>query len=338
MDYLSSLKEGAVLGRKALILGVTGQDGSYLSEFLLGKDYDVLGMTRRTSSPECHRHRLNHIEGKIEFIYGDVLDFRSLVQAFGKYQPDEIYNLAGQSHVRISFDMPIHTAEVNGIGALNVLEAARLVCPQARIYQASSSEMFGNSVDADGYQRESTPMIPVSPYGCSKLFAHSAFRNYRKAYGMFCSSGILFNHESKRRSIQFVTGKVVKGAVEIKLGLREKLELGALDSSRDWGHAADYVRAMHLILNHNEPDDFVVSTGVSHSVMDLCEYSFGALGLDYRDYVVHENRELRPEELVFLKGDSGKARKILNWKPLVSFESMLDEMIDFWSSRLANKK
>lgn len=316
--------------KKALITGIAGQDGSYLAEYLISLGYEVHGIVRRNSVCEHQQSRLDHIRDQLTVHYGDVLDMASLMDVMMKVKPDEIYNLAAQSHVRISFDVPLFTMQTNALGACNVLEVFRKVCPESRFYQASSSEMFGNNVDADGCQRETTPMHPVSPYGCAKLMAYSAVRNYRKSYKLFAANGILFNHESPRRGSNFVTNKVVKSAVLIKLGRQDKLELGNLDSCRDWGHSKDYVRAMHAILSHSEASDFVVATGRSHSIRDLCAHVFGRLDLDYNDFVVQNEKYLRPEELKFLQGDASRARTILGWTPEYTFESMLDEMIDFW--------
>ena len=243
--------------KKAFITGISGQDGSYLAEYLLSLGYEVHGIVRRNSVCEHQQSRLDHIRDEIQVYYGDLLDVSSLNRVLGEVKPDEVYNLASQSHVRISFDVPQFTVQTNALGAMNVLQACRENCPDTHFYQASSSEMFGNSVDEDGCQRETTPMHPVSPYGCAKLFAYSIVRNYRHSYKMFAANGILFNHESPRRGSNFVTNKVVKGAVAIKKGKAEGLELGNMDSHRDWGHSRDYVRAMHAILNHGEPDDFV---------------------------------------------------------------------------------
>ena len=319
------------MNKVALITGINGQDGSYLAEFLLEKGYEVWGTIKRNSVAENQTSRLDEIYpqllGKLQ--YADLTDLASLVSVIQQCKPDEIYNLAAQSHVRISFDQPIYTAQATGVGTLNLLEAVRLTKPDAKIYQASSSEMFGNNIDEDGFQRETTPMNPVSPYGCAKVYSYNICRNYRNSYGMFISNGILFNHESPRRGTNFVTNKVVKTAVEIKKGLRDKLTLGNLEATRDWGHAKDYVEAMWLILQQDNPDDFVCSTGISHSVQDLVEYTFNKLDLDWKQYVTTDTKYLRPEELTDLKGDSTKLRK-LGWKPNYTFETMIDEMIEYW--------
>lgn len=322
--------------KKALITGINGQDGSYLTEFLLDKGYEVWGTVKRNSVSENQTNRLGEVYHQIKdnLEYVDMTDLSSLVRIIQKCKPDEIYNLAAQSHVRISFDQPIYTANVTGIGALNLLEAVKLVDSTIKVYQASSSEMFGNNIDEDGFQRETTPMNPVSPYGCSKVFAYNIGRNYRNSYGLFISNGILFNHESPRRGTNFVTNKVVKTAVEIKKGLRDELRLGNMNATRDWGHAKDYVEAMWLILQQDKPDDFVCSTGVSHSVRDLVEYVFGKLELDIEKYVKTDKKYLRPEELTDLKGDSSKLRSKTGWSPNYTFESMLDEMIDYWMKQL----
>ena len=287
--------------KKAFITGIAGQDGSYLAEYLLEQGYEVHGIVRRNSVPENQQTRLGSIREGINVSYGDLLDQGGIEQLLDRVQPDEIYNVAAQSHVRISYDVPQFTTQVNALGVLNVLEAYRRSCPTAKFYQASSSEMFGSSVDADGYQRETAPMNPVSPYGCTKVFGYNIVRNYRNAYKLHASNGILFNHESPRRGTNFVTNKVVKGAVEIYLGLSKELVLGNLDSSRDWGHSKDYVRAMHLILQQPEAGDWVVATGETKSVRDMCKYVFEQLGLDYQQYVKQDPKFLRPEELPYLR-------------------------------------
>jgi GDPmannose 4,6-dehydratase len=318
------------MSKKAFITGIAGQDGSYLAEYLVSLGYEVHGIIRRNSFVEGQQARLTEINTKINLHYGDLLDQSSLERLLYDIQPDEIYNLGAQSHVRISFDIPQFTVQTNALGVLNILEAYKLACPKARFYQASSSEMFGNSVDTDGFQRETTPMHPVSPYGCSKLFGYSIVRNYRNAYKLHATNGILFNHESPRRGSNFVTNKVVKTAVEIKLGLTDKLELGNMDSFRDWGHSKDYVKAMHLIINHDTPDDFVVSTMTTHSVREMVEYVFKKLDLDYMKYVSQNEKFLRAEELKYLKGDSTKIRTTLGWEPEYTFELLMDDMIDGW--------
>ncbi|MBX7134672.1 MAG: GDP-mannose 4,6-dehydratase [Fimbriimonadaceae bacterium] len=316
------------MAKKALITGITGQDGSYLAEHLLSLGYEVHGLIRRNSITEHQQTRLDKIATEIHNQYGDVSDVSSIDSVMMKVRPDEVYNLAAQSHVRISFEVPQYTVQTNAVGALNVLESMRRHAPASRFYQASSSEMFGNSVDADGKQRETTPMAPVSPYGCSKLFAYSIVRNYRNAYSLFAANGILFNHESPRRASNFVTSKIIKNAVMIAKGKLDKLELGNLDSQRDWGHSKDYVRAMHLILQRPTPDDFVISTGQTHSIREFCEVVFRKLNLDYREYVVQNPKYMRPEELNYLCGDCTKAKQVLGWIPEYSFDSMIDEMIE----------
>jgi len=318
----------------ALITGINGQDGSYLAEFLLNKGYEVHGTLKRNSVSENQTSRLDGVYEDLKLHYADLTDLSSLINVIQKVKPNEIYNLAAQSHVRISFDQPIYTANATGMGTLNMLEAIKLVDPTIKLYQASSSEMFGNNIDEDGYQRESTPMSPVSPYGCAKVFSYNICRNYRNSYNMFISNGILFNHESPRRGTNFVTNKVCKEAVKIKLGLSNQLKLGNLDATRDWGHAKDYVEAMWLILQQDKPDDFVCSTGISHSVKELVEYVFNKLELDWKKYVTTDEKFYRPEELYDLKGDSKKLRSTTDWKPTYTFETMLDEMIDYWLNKL----
>jgi GDPmannose 4,6-dehydratase len=324
------------MSKKALITGISGQDGSYLTEFLLEKGYDVYGTIKRNSVAENQTARLDgaydHIKDNLT--YADMTDLASLIRVLDKVQPDEIYNLAAQSHVRISFDQPVYTANTVGIGTLNLLEAAHMICEDVKIYQASSSEMFGNMIGRDGFQRETTPMHPVSPYGCAKVFAYNISRNYRNSYDMFVSNGILFNHESPRRGTNFVTNKVVKEAVKIYYGLSNELKLGNLEATRDWGHAKDYVKAMWMILQLEAPDDFICATGISHSVRELCEYVFSKLDLDYTKYITQDDKFLRPEELTDLKGDPKKLKKATGWEPEYTFESMLDEMIEYWKNKL----
>jgi GDPmannose 4,6-dehydratase len=316
--------------KKALITGIAGQDGSYLAELLLEKNYDVYGIVRRNSVPENQLSRLEKIRNDINVRYGDLLDVGSIESSILDIKPDEIYNLAAQSHVRISFEIPQFTAQTNALGVLNILEAYRKHCPEAKFYQASSSEMFGLTIDEDNFQRETTIMNPVSPYGCSKVFAYNVVRNYRRAYGLHATNGILFNHESPRRGSNFVTNKVVKAAVRIKLGLQEKLELGNMDSYRDWGHSKDYVKAMHLMLQHDKPGDWVVSTMETHSVREMCELVFSYLNMDYKKYIVQNPKFMRPEELPYLKGDSSKIRKELGWQPEYSFRKLMEEMVENW--------
>lgn len=317
---------------KALITGIAGQDGSYLAEYLLSLGYEVHGIIRRNSTPEHQEDRIAHLSGKIHTYYGDITDLASVLDIVYSTKPNEIYNLAAQSHVRISSEMQHFTGDVNAIGALNVLTAARMMANKCRYYQASSSEMFGSAVDDDNYQRETTPMHPVSPYGISKLYAYHMTRHFRKAYGMHACNGILFNHESPRRGSNFVTNKVVKAAVQIKFGLIDSVEMGNLDSYRDWGHSKDYVRAMHRIINHEVAEDFVVATGETRSVRDMCAYVFGKLDLDYKKHVFINGKYFRPEELPYLRGDSTKIRTTLKWCPEYSFEMLMDEMIDHWVS------
>lgn len=320
--------------RVALITGISGQDGSYLAEHLLEQDYEVHGIVRRQSVSENQESRIDHLGSNITTYYGDLTDYSSLEDAVVKSKPTHIFNLGAMSHVRISSDMPIFTVNTNSNGVLNLLEVYRNHVPDSKFYQASSSEMFGNSVDDDGFQRESTPMTPVSPYGCSKLLAYSLVRHYRHAYKLHATNGILFNHESPRRGSNFVSNKVVKTAVQISYGLAEKLYLGNMDSYRDWGHAKDYTRAMISIINHDTPEDFVVSTGQTHSVRDLCKFVFSYLNMDYHDYVEQDVKFLRPEELKYLKGDSTKTRNTFKWEPSYTFESMLTEMIEHWKEKL----
>jgi len=321
----------------ALITGINGQDGSYLAEFLLDKGYEVHGTMKRNSISETQAIRVSHLSDRISLHYCDMTDLSSLISVLNKTKPNEIYNLAAQSHVRISFDEPVYTSQVTGIGVLNLLESVRLINLNCKIYQASSSEMFGNTIDSDGYQRETTQMNPVSPYGCAKVFAYNICKNYRNSYNMFISNGILFNHESPRRGTNFVTNKVCKEAVKIKYGISKKLKLGNLEATRDWGHAKDYVRAMWEILQLDYSDDFVCSTGISHSVKDLCKYVFNKLNLNWEDYIVSDEKFLRPEELNNLKGDYSKLKNATNWEPEYTFESMIDEMVEYWINFYKNK-
>ena len=326
--------------KKAFITGINGQDGSYLSEYLINLGYEVHGIVRRNSTSENQSARLKTAikSGQIQTHYGDLSDQGSIERLLEEIQPDEIYNIAAQSHVRVSFDVPQYTVQTNAIGVLNVLEAYRRACPTAKFYQASSSEMFGLTVEDDGFQRESSIMNPVSPYGCSKVFGYNIVRHYRRAHKLHAVNGILFNHESPRRGSNFVTNKVVKAACSIKLGLQDKLELGNMDSYRDWGHSKDYVRAMHAMLNHDVADDFVVSTMETHSVREMCELVFKYLDLDYKDYISQNPKFMRPEELPYLKGDSTKIRETLKWKPEYTFESMMHEMCDHWMDVLQGKE
>jgi len=317
--------------KTAFITGINGQDGSYLTELLLNKGYTVVGLVRRLSVPESQTSRLEEAKvyphKNLHLEYGDLTDQSSLFRILNRYKPDEIYNLGAQSHVRVSFDAPQFTTDVIAMGTLNLLEAMREICPNAKMYQAGSSEMFGNSIDDDGFQRETTPMHPVSPYGCAKLYAHNLCQTYRHSYNMFVSNGILFNHESSRRGGNFVTNKIVKGALKIAEGRETTLALGNLEATRDWGHSKDYVEAMWLILQHTHPDDFVCSTGKSHSVGDVVKYVFGRLDLCPDQHVIIDPKYFRPQELDDLKGDSTKLRAALGWKPSYSFETLLEEMI-----------
>lgn len=322
--------------KTAIITGISGQDGSYLAELLLSKGYRVVGILRRHSSPEHQTSRLDSygLKNRVELVYGDVTDLPSLLRIFSEYKPDEIYNLAAQAHVKISFDQPSYTTDSIVFGTLNVLEAAKAVCPQAKIYLAGSSEMYGNEFDDDGFRRETTKMIPVSPYGCAKLYGFNLGKVYRESYDMFICNGILFNHESPRRGLNFVTNKVVEGAIKIKKGKAKTLALGNLNATRDWGHAKDYVHAMWLMLQQTTPDDFVCATGESRSIKELCSTVFDKLNLNYKDHVIVDPKYFRPFELDDLKGDPTRANYILGWKREYNFNSMIDEMLNHWDKKL----
>jgi len=321
------------LSKRALITGITGQDGSYLAEFLLAKNYEVFGITRRSSTNSFDR--IAHIVDKITLLSGDLLDEHSLATAIREAQPDEIYNLAAQSFVPTSWTQPVLTAEFTAVGVTRLLEAMRGIKPDARFYQASSSEMFGKVLETP--QRESTPFYPRSPYGVAKVYGHWITVNYRESYGLFACSGILFNHESPRRGLEFVTRKVTDAVARIKLGLSSELRLGNLDARRDWGFAGDYVEAMWLMLQQDEPDDFVVSTGETRSVQELVEAAFGAVGLDWHKHVVLDPKFIRPAEVDLLVGDPSKARAKLGWKPKVAFAELIQDMVDADLARLRGR-
>jgi len=308
----------------AMITGVTGQDGSYLAEFLLSKGYRVVGMVRRSSTTNFDRIR--HIQDDIEIVAGDLLDQSSLMDIVREHQPDEVYNLAAQSFVLTSFSQPVLTGEFTALGVTRMLEAIRLIKPDARFYQASSSEMFGKVVEVP--QRESTPFHPRSPYGVAKVYGHWITVNYRESYNLFACSGILFNHESERRGLEFVTRKVTHAAARIKLGLQDKVKLGNLDARRDWGYAGDYVRGMWLMLQQDKPDDYVLATGETHSVRELCEVAFARVGLDWQQHVEIDPRHYRPAEVDLLIGDASKAKERLGWQPEVRFKQLVEMMVD----------
>lgn len=319
------------MSKNALITGITGQDGSYLAEFLLKKGYKVYGLVRRISTPNTWR--IKHILDKIEVIDGDMLDQGSLNEAVKISQPDEVYNLAAQSFVATSWKQPILTSEVTGLGTLRMLEAVRQYAPKAKFYQADSSEMYGNAVE--NIQDEQTKFRPRSPYAISKLYSHWIAINYRESYGLFVCCGIMFNHESPRRGIEFVTRKITDGVARIKLGLAKDLALGSLDAQRDWGYAGDYVEVMWLMLQQDKPDDYVISTGVTHSVQDFVEAAFQAVGIDnWKDYVKQDPRFMRPAELYTLQGNSQRAKNKLGWTPKVKFEELVKMMVDADLERL----
>ena len=317
-------QKGLRMATRALITGITGQDGSYLAEYLLDKGYEVYGMVRRSSTETFGR--IAHLLDRITFIQADLLDQASLVKALDEARPQEIYNLAAQSFVPTSWNQPVLTGEFTALGVPRLLDAMRQVCPEAKFYQASSSEMFGKVREVP--QNELTPFHPRSPYAVAKTYGHHLTVNYRESYGLFAVSGILFNHESPRRGHEFVTRKISDGVARIKLGLARELKLGNLDSQRDWGYAGDYVRAMHLMLQLPEPDDFVIATGRTHSVRDFLEIAFGHVGLKYRAYVGQDPRFMRPAEVDQLIGDSGKAKRVLGWEPTVTFEELVVMMVD----------
>jgi GDPmannose 4,6-dehydratase len=318
----------------ALITGITGQDGSYLAEFLLSKGYQVIGMVRRSSTVTFER--IEHIQDQIELAPGDLLDQMSIVDALREYQPQEVYNLAAQSFVPTSWRQPVFTGEATALGVTRVLEAIRIVDPDIRFYQASSSEMFGKVRETP--QREQTPFYPRSPYGVAKVYGHWITVNYRESYSLFACSGILFNHESPRRGLEFVTRKVTHGVAQIKLGLAQDLHLGNLDSRRDWGYAADYIRAMWLMLQQDTADDYVVGTGETHSVRELCQVAFSRVGLDWEQHVVVNPRFYRPAEVDLLVSDPSKARETLGWVPEVDFRALIEMMVDADLERLRQEK
>jgi len=310
--------------KKALITGVTGQDGSFLAELLLEKDYEVHGTIRRSSS--FNTGRIDHVFERLNLHYADLSDGSSLGSLLSAVRPDEVYNLGAQSHVRVSFDIPEYTADVDALGTLRLLEAARAHCPKVRYYQASSSELFGKVLETP--QKETTPFWPRSPYGCAKAFAYYITKNYRESYGIHASNGILFNHESERRGETFVTRKVTKAAVNISMGLQSELLLGNLNAQRDWGHAKDYVEAMWLMLQQPTPDDFVIATGETHTVRELLEVAFGHLGLNWRNYVGTDPKYYRPAEVDILQGDASKAKRILGWEPKITFKELIEGMVE----------
>ncbi len=312
------------MAKKALITGITGQDGSYLAEFLLGKGYQVFGMVRRTST--VRYERIQHIQPDIQLVQGDMGDLSSLITALSQVEPDEVYNLAAQSFVPTSWNQPVFTGDITGLGVTRLLDALRTVNPAIRFYQASSSEMFGKVREVP--QRESTAFYPRSPYGVAKVYGHWITVNYRESYDLFTCSGILFNHESPRRGLEFVTRKVTYHVAKIKLELANEIRIGNLDSQRDWGFAGDYVRAMWLMLQQDAPDDFVVATGKTHSVQRLLEVAFAHVGLNWRDYAVQDPRFMRPAEVDLLIGDPAKAREKLGWQPEVSFEELIGMMVE----------
>jgi len=310
--------------KRALITGITGQDGSYLAEFLLERDYEVIGMVRRSST--VNFERISHIQDRIRFVPGDLLDEVSMIEILRAYRPDEVYNLAAQSFVQTSFGQPVLTGETTALGVTRLLDAVRLVDPEIRFYQASSSEMFGKAREVP--QTEATPFHPRSPYGVAKVYGHWITVNYRESYGLRASSGILFNHESPRRGLEFVTRKISHGVAQIHLGRQTELRLGNLDANRDWGFAGDYVDAMWRMLQQEVPEDFVICTGETHSVRAFCEIAFGHVGLDWQDHVAVDPAFIRPAEVDLLVGDSSKAERVLGWSPTTTFEELVTMMVD----------
>jgi GDPmannose 4,6-dehydratase len=310
--------------KRAFITGITGQDGSYLAEFLLEQGYEVIGMVRRSSTVTFER--INHIQDRITLVSGDLLDEVSLINILRQHRPTEVYNLAAQSFVQTSWGQPVFTGEVTALGVTRILDAIRIVDPEIRFYQASSSEMFGKVREVP--QTEHTPFYPRSPYGVAKVYGHWITVNYRESYGLHASSGILFNHESPRRGLEFVTRKISYNVARIKLGLSNELRLGNLTARRDWGYAPDYVRMMWMMLQQDKPGDYVVSTGETHSVREFVECAFNHVGLDYRNYVIQDERFMRPAEVELLVGDSQKAREVLGWQPDVTFEELVQIMVD----------
>ncbi len=326
------------MAKRALITGITGQDGSYLADLLLEKGYSVFGLVRRSST--LNFERISHIQDRITVLSADLLDQNSLLTAVEEAEPDEVYNLAAQSFVPTSWHQPVLTGEATALGVMRVLEAVRRVSPKARFYQASSSEMFGHIATKETKhkpQNEDTPFYPRSPYGVAKVYGHWITVNYRESYDLFAVSGILFNHESPRRGLEFVTRKITYGAARIKLGLASELQLGNMEAKRDWGYAGDYVHAMWLMLQQDNPDDFVVGTGVQHSVRELVELAFSHVGLDWQDHVVHDERLLRRAEVDDLVADASKARKELGWEPSVDFEGLVRMMVDADLGRLRSE-
>ena len=312
------------MSKRALITGVTGQDGSYLAEILLEEGYEVIGMVRRSST--LNFERIAHIQDRLTLVAGDLVDEASMINILREHRPAEVYNLAAQSFVQTSWGQPVLTGEITALGVTRILDAIRIVDPEIRFYQASSSEMFGKVVEVP--QKETTPFYPRSPYGVAKVYGHWITVNYRESYDLFACSGMLFNHESPRRGLEFVTRKISHSVARIKLGIDKELRLGNLDAQRDWGFAGDYVRAMYLMLQQAQPDDYVVATGETHPVKEFCELAFGAVDLDYRDFVVMDERFMRPAEVDLLVGDPAKADRVLGWKPSTSFPDLVAMMVD----------